>query len=475
MSQLLKLKALPLEMTAFYAQARDYRALPWPGDDEIHLMGRGENILTFADAFSAVRRNYKPYVALTTDVMVNAPFEYNDPEGLPGPVTFIPVDPTERIPQISSPIANVTRWLNEWNQREFFLFRGWPVTVGFLGLHFINMPHMRFWYGQTVVFSHCFIERCFNDWVYGGKGPVGPNVVVENCYIDTIHNWTRDYGQGLEPKRGGSGPAYVSMDGGNESQLFLFLRNNVGHVSGGVHVSAENGGRVKTVAINDNLFYNAAILSSFQGQAERPMVWRNAFLLGSNSIDLMKNQIGNCWDVSGGSTFLSWETEGGSYEYNYVGVAVPNWRVLWMSHSSQERLQSNIGRFNRIECAEGAYAHYGVGPSGGSVLGTRRLLRDGVEFFTPQNEIGKLKSSIPMWDREQIAMYLEARAGESGPDMTTLGPVQHWPTGGGVEPPPVPDEQYSLEDVKEQLDRIEAKVDELPDAVVSRLAAKLNR
>lgn len=478
MTDLLQLTGSSQKMAAFYTAARDFRTQAWPSDDLIYPMGPHENIKTFAEAFSAVQRAYKPYVGIAPG-QLSVPWYKGALETLDGPVTFIPLDPAApQQPVITSDVINAADWRDRYSQASHFHWYGKSNAIGFLGLTFQQIPSFRFWYAHRVVFSHCHIHSVFKDWVYAGKGPQAPSVVIENCDIDTIHNWVRDYGQGLEPKRGGSGSVYVRPEGVNaQTDFVLFLRNHVKHVTGGTHVAAREP---KTAAYNvtilGNLFQHCAIGTSLEGNCPQAIVAKNAFLVAPGQKELIDYHCQNTWAVSGGSTWLSWGVSGTNYQHNYVGIGAPNWRLLWMSHPDLYGLQQNKAFHNLIDYAPGTYAMYGQGLSGGAVQNQRHDITSPRldEFF----QVGTILRDDPLSSafnttlRSRLHELLLDRIGEEqvGPDFSVLGPCMDWET-----PPTIPPAPPPQTDLEQQIAELRREVAELPDRIVEKLAAWYNR
>ena len=476
MAELLKLTGDPLALVAHYRQARDFRTLPWPSSDLIYPMGRGEDIVSFQDAFNAVRRNYKPYIGVLPGQHVMSALKDNG-AFFGGPVTFIPMEPDGELPIFNTAVTSAKEWFDRYDQKGFFHVYGPEQSIGFLGLHFLNFPHMQYWYGHRVVVSDCLIDNCYADWIYGGKGPDVPEVIVVNSEYQTIHNWTREYAGIQEPKKGGSGPLYISADGqGYVAPFFLFMRNYVRHVTGAVHISAEDGGVVRNGYIMNNLFFNAAIGTSIEGNAEKLMVANNAFLYPREGPESIMSHCENFWDISGGTDWLSWGTEDSIYQNNYVASGVANRRHLWMSAATKEKLRSNIARGNVIDYAPGAYACYGVGPTGGSVLDKKLLLgRDIIPFYDSSNTLrtNPIERELSDLNWIDVEAFMALRLAEYpgvGPDVTELGRCHQWNPDGGTPPGGNGGETPPITDLKERLIAIEQAIKDVPRETVRLLA-----
>ncbi|MHA2068586.1 MAG: hypothetical protein ACXABY_29845, partial [Candidatus Thorarchaeota archaeon] len=269
----------------------------------------------------------------------------------------------------------------------------------------------------------------------------------------------------------------VSADGdGNRTDLFLFMRNIVKNSTGAVHVSSEAGGIINNAAVIGNVFFNAAICTSVEGYAPGFINANNAYILPPSGIQDIKSNCQNSWDVSGGTTWLSWKNAGSNYLNNYVGLGVPNWRLLWMNHKNMTGLRSNKAQNNVIDYEQGTYACYGVGPNGGSVLPNKLTVgQDVLPFLSPSENVLR-KNPVPDMpgfpDINFIEDFVRGRAADDtvGPHFDVLGTCHGRTPAPSPGPTPTP-----TPDILERLIRIEEKIDQVPALVRAQMAAWYNR
>jgi len=440
-------------------------------------MGEG-SVKTFEDVYEVQREHYKPYVGMLPGMHnMTSRFWAAAPDWeLEGPVTFFPLNPSD-LPTVTSPVANSIIWQQDWDQKQFMGWEGATWKVGFVGIRFRNWPGFRAWGSGTIVFSDCYFNEVFGDVLYGGgpatHGYFPPQTIFTNCSFDAIHNWVRNYGQGMEPKKGGSGADYVKGETpGSYSDLWLFLRNSVRHATGSPHVSSVASSELRSAWMAHNVIYNCAIGLSNQGWNPGLACANNIFLLPPNGLTAIYARCQQVWDISGGSTWINWGGAPALYDSNYIGVGVPNWRVLWVGAPNEGVLDSHIVTKNLVEYGLNSSYCVGVG-GGGDVLPLKKYFKDGVpEFFSDATNTvreGALGPLEPDIDLAHLIEFVHSRPGgtEVGPKQR-VGPVFD---GDPIDPdpglPPGPDP--TIEQVLAELRKLQRDVDKIPKKTLRML------